>query len=157
MSILALISYTLRGLYQLEPEDYVEDVECGKLLKLHYFDSLNEINILTYGKSTAEQMEGAINEAITNAENKKSSNVISTTNDKVMDFKGGGCLIATATYGSELAPQVQKLRELRDNSLLTTTSGIQFMNTFNDAYYSFSPRCWDSTCYLCLSLCTKRS
>lgn len=53
--------------------------------------------------------------------------------------KGGGCLIATATYGSELAPQVQQLREIRDNSLLTTTSGIQFMNTFNDVYYSFSP------------------
>ncbi len=54
-------------------------------------------------------------------------------------FGGGGCLIATATYGSELAPQVQQLREIRDNSLLTTTSGVQFMSTFNDFYYSFSP------------------
>ena len=53
--------------------------------------------------------------------------------------KGGGCLIATAAYGSELAPQVQQLRELRDNSLLQTASGISFMNTFNDFYYSFSP------------------
>ena len=53
--------------------------------------------------------------------------------------EGGGCLIATATYGSELAPQVQQLREIRDNSLLTTTSGTQFMGTFNDVYYSFSP------------------
>jgi hypothetical protein len=52
---------------------------------------------------------------------------------------GGGCLIATATYGSELAPEVQKLRELRDNSLLTTTSGTNFMGIFNDVYYSFSP------------------
>jgi hypothetical protein len=52
---------------------------------------------------------------------------------------GGGCLIATATYGSELAPQVQQLRELRDNQLLQTESGIAFMGTFNDVYYSFSP------------------
>ena len=53
--------------------------------------------------------------------------------------ESGGCLIATATYGSELAPQVQQLRELRDNSLLQTESGIQFMGMFNDVYYSFSP------------------
>ncbi len=57
--------------------------------------------------------------------------------------EGGGCLIATATYGSELSPQVQQLRELRDNSLLTTTSGTSFMSTFNDFYYSFSPKIAD--------------
>ncbi len=49
------------------------------------------------------------------------------------------CLIATATYGSELAPQVQQLRELRDNKLLQTESGSAFMESFNDFYYSFSP------------------
>jgi len=53
--------------------------------------------------------------------------------------EGGGCLIATATYGSEIAPQVQQLRELRDNQLLKTKSGTQFMVIFNDVYYSFSP------------------
>jgi len=53
--------------------------------------------------------------------------------------KGGGCLIATATFGSELAPQVQELRELRDSSLLQTTSGSAFMIGFNQFYYSFSP------------------
>ena len=52
---------------------------------------------------------------------------------------GGGCLIATATYGSELAPQVQLLREIRDNQLLNTESGSAFMGTFNDIYYTFSP------------------
>ncbi len=52
---------------------------------------------------------------------------------------GGGCLIATATYGSELAPQVQQLRELRDNQLLHTESGSSFISAFNDFYYSFSP------------------
>ena len=36
----------------------------------------------------------------------------------VAEEKGGGCLIATAAYGSEMAPQVQFLRELRDLSLI---------------------------------------
>ena len=53
--------------------------------------------------------------------------------------EGGGCLIATATYGSEFAPQVQQLREIRDNQLMNTESGSAFMTTFNDIYYSFSP------------------
>ena len=52
---------------------------------------------------------------------------------------GGGCLIATAAFGSELAPQVQQLRELRDNTILNTKSGTVFMTTFNQFYYSFSP------------------
>jgi len=52
---------------------------------------------------------------------------------------GGGCLIATATFGSELAPQVQQLRELRDNKLLETNSGSAFMSGFNQFYYLFSP------------------
>ena len=51
----------------------------------------------------------------------------------------GGCLIATASYGSELATQVQQLRELRDNTVLQTESGSAFMTGFNQFYYSFSP------------------
>ena len=53
--------------------------------------------------------------------------------------ENGGCLIATATFGSELAPQVQQLRELRDNTILSTESGTLFMTGFNQWYYSFSP------------------
>jgi hypothetical protein len=53
--------------------------------------------------------------------------------------ENGGCLIATATFGSELAPQVQQLRELRDNTILSTESGTAFMTGFNQFYYSFSP------------------
>jgi len=52
---------------------------------------------------------------------------------------GGGCLIATAAYGSEMAPQVQLLREIRDNQLMNTESGSAFMTGFNELYYSFSP------------------
>ena len=53
--------------------------------------------------------------------------------------EGGGCLIATATFGSEMSPQVQQLRELRDNVVMQTASGHTFMTGFNQIYYSFSP------------------
>ena len=53
--------------------------------------------------------------------------------------KGGGCLIATAAFGSELAPQIQFLREIRDNTVLQTQSVSAFMTGFNQFYYSFSP------------------
>ena len=53
--------------------------------------------------------------------------------------QGGGCLIATAAFGSEMAPQVQFLREIRDNTVLQTESGTSFMTGFNQFYYSFSP------------------
>ncbi len=62
-----------------------------------------------------------------------------TETTSVKSGNGGGCLIATATYGSEMATEVQQLRELRDNQLLQTESGTQFMAMFNDVYYSFSP------------------
>ena len=59
--------------------------------------------------------------------------------DDITDSEGGGCLIATAAFGSEMAPQVQFLREIRDNSVLQTHSGTSFMTGFNQFYYSFSP------------------
>jgi len=58
---------------------------------------------------------------------------------KEVEASGGGCLIATATFGSEMAPQVQFLREIRDNTVLQTESGTSFMAGFNQFYYSFSP------------------
>jgi hypothetical protein len=61
------------------------------------------------------------------------------TKDDTVDSEGGGCLIATAAFGSEMAPQVQFLRELRDNTVLQTQAGTTFMTGFNSFYYSFSP------------------
>lgn len=49
------------------------------------------------------------------------------------------CLIATATFDSPLAPQVQQLREFREGTIYSTESGTQFMTAFNAWYYSFSP------------------
>ena len=63
--------------------------------------------------------------------------VVQTTTQE--SEEGGGCLIATAAYGSEMSPQVQMLREIRDNQLMNTESGSAFMSAFNNVYYSFSP------------------
>ncbi|MDC1057126.1 hypothetical protein OAP90_00165 [Nitrosopumilus sp.] len=64
--------------------------------------------------------------------------VVKTTTQE-SEEEGGGCLIATAAYGSEMSPQVQMLREIRDNQLMNTEAGKSFMGTFNSVYYSFSP------------------
>ena len=64
---------------------------------------------------------------------------VSQKDQAIESEEGGGCLIATAAFGSEMAPQVQFLRELRDNTVLQTQSGVSFMTGFNQFYYSFSP------------------
>jgi len=51
-----------------------------------------------------------------------------------------GCLIATATYGSELSPEVNFLRSFRDKEVMATFAGRSFMKVFNAWYYSFSPK-----------------
>ena len=76
---------------------------------------------------------------VKDAVEQKGSEVI----QEIEDTAGGGCLIATAAFDSELSPQVQQLRELRDNKLLQTKTGTSFMNGFNDFYYSFSPHIAD--------------
>ena len=78
-------------------------------------------------------------DVIVNAENDQGVVVSTKSLEDEPNEEGGGCLIATATYGSEMATEVQQLRELRDNQLLQTESGTAFMGKFNDIYYSFSP------------------
>ena len=71
----------------------------------------------------------------TNPENE----VIVLDDESFNETEKSGCLIATATFGTEMAPQVQFLREIRDNIVLQTESGTSFMTVFNQFYYSFSP------------------
>ena len=78
----------------------------------------------------------------------KYQEVVTKTQEKsTTENKSGGCLIATAAFDSELAPQVQLLREVRDNVLFSTSSGTNFITTFNAIYYTFSPTIadWERT------------
>lgn len=48
---------------------------------------------------------------------------------------GGGCFIATAAFGSYLAPEVMSLRQFRDKYILTSDYGRAFV----EWYYQVSP------------------
>ncbi|WKT58531.1 CFI-box-CTERM domain-containing protein [Candidatus Nitrosotenuis chungbukensis] len=87
-----------------------------------------------------QKLKPVLDSLNTNIRNTESQNIQNTENQNIpKNTSDGGCLIATATYGSELAPQIQQLRELRDEQLLRTESGSNFMYGFNQFYYSFSP------------------
>jgi len=49
------------------------------------------------------------------------------------------CIIASVAYGSPVAPEVQFLREFRDEMAMRSFAGTQFMRVFDGFYYSFSP------------------
>lgn len=92
---------------------------------------------LNFTGSGYNQLKIFASEALSGVTEKPQDETI--VNVPVEDSNGGGCLIATAAYGTELASQVQQLREIRDNQLLLTDSGTGFVNSFNQFYYSFSP------------------
>ena len=79
-------------------------------------------------------VEEVVDEVVVEEVVDDNTQTVSSTNED-----GGGCLIAIAAFGSEMAPQVQFLRELRDNTVLQTQAGTTFMTGFNQFYYSFSP------------------
>lgn len=49
------------------------------------------------------------------------------------------CFIATASFGSAQAPQVQRLRFIRDYSLAKSLFGRTLVEKFENVYYVFSP------------------
>ena len=97
-------------------------------------DEINKLDLrYLFGKTNSVDSRQLFLSIVPIVEDVTSNNTAEETN------QGGGCLIATAAFGSEMAPQVQFLREIRDNTVLQTESGTSFMTGFNQFYYSFSP------------------
>ncbi|MBS7622379.1 hypothetical protein KEJ39_01715, partial [Candidatus Bathyarchaeota archaeon] len=48
------------------------------------------------------------------------------------------CIIATAAYGSELAPEVVYMRHVRDNMIASNEAGRRLVDGWNSFYYSWS-------------------
>lgn len=89
-------------------------------------------------KISYASIEDEFNNNLENYENSlKTFTILSEPTNVSTD--GGGCLIATAAFGSEIAPQIQQLRETRDNVISKTESGKSFLMSFNQFYYTFSP------------------
>jgi len=130
--------------YSLEIQESFEESQVGKIdtkpVNIKEIPQQIEQQQKELEKSNIELESKIIKgDEIKNKINDSESNNLS--DDRYVET--GGCLIATATYGSEMAPQVQLLREIRDNQLMNTESGVSFMTGFNQFYYSFSPHIAD--------------
>ena len=117
----------------------IGEVDSELMLKIEEDMREDLRNMIKSGKAhnLVEAQILMINNDLDKAESLLTGEDVSTTTQTQQ--RGGGCLIATAAFGSEMAPQVQFLREIRDNTVLQTESGATFMTGFNQFYYSFSP------------------
>ena len=117
----------------------IGEVDSELMLKIEEDMREDLRNMIKSGKAhnLVEAQILMINNDLEKAESLLTGEDVSTTTQTQQ--RGGGCLIATAAFGSEMAPQVQFLREIRDNTVLQTESGATFMTGFNQFYYSFSP------------------
>ncbi len=110
---------------------YLNDMQYNQKIKSNAKISFITLNFTGIGNN---KIDIIATNTFAGVEEKPETSVIDESSSK-----GGGCLIATATYGTELAPQVQQLREIRDQKLMKTESGQLFLNSFNEFYYLISP------------------
>ena len=103
-------------------------------------DTIND-TLMTNAMNNTMMTDDTINDTLmTNAMNNTMNNTM-MNNEKMASLpdSDGGCLVATAAYGTELSQQVQLLREVRDVTLMNTVHGASFMTSFSQIYYTFSP------------------
>ena len=110
---------------------YLNDIQSNQDIKFNDMISFITLNFTGTGNN---KLDIIATNTLGGVEEKSKTIVIDKS-----PSEGGGCLIATATYGTELAPQVQQLREIRDQKLMKTEYGQSFWNSFNEFYYFVSP------------------
>jgi hypothetical protein len=120
-----------RMYYSLEIQESASEADKGII-------DTKPVNIKESPQEIAQQ-QIELEESVVEESNEKEIEIKISEEKQMNDSEGGGCLIATATYDSEIAPQVQMLREIRDTQLMNTELGVSFMMGFNQFYYSFSP------------------
>ena len=112
----------------------------GGSIVLDFYASYEKVTqVLIYGEVYATQ--NGLPALIEKLE-LRNTNVQFTTTSSTSSTPGSSspsCVIATAAYGSALAPPVQFLREFRDQNVEKTYLGSQFMSAFNAWYYSWAP------------------
>lgn len=115
----------------------------GIMLVTAMFTTISGINFIpssVFAQDLAmDSMQQQMQKTVQGSEDTAVNMVNKVQDSSTEAAKFSGCLIATASFGSELSPQVQMLRETRDNILLQTRSGATFMTAFNQFYYTFSP------------------
>ncbi|MGH9998609.1 MAG: CFI-box-CTERM domain-containing protein [Nitrosopumilaceae archaeon] len=110
------------------------------IVMLTAISGVNFIPSLVFAQDLGmDSMQQQMQKTVQGTEDTATSMVNKVQDSSTEAAKYSGCLIATASFGSELASQVQMLRETRDNILLQTRSGTTFMIAFNQFYYTFSP------------------
>jgi hypothetical protein len=123
------------------PTSVTQEVELSSITlsvipKIIHYDSKNVFTTLEFNGTGTHYLtiSGSSHQNVHEMDNSDDE-----ITEDIDESTGGGCLIATAAYGSEMAPQVQFLREIRDGKIMATESGTAFMTGFNQFYYSFSP------------------
>ena len=93
----------------------------------------------TTTSATTSAVTSATSSLTTTASRVTATVTVTTGQPSVSASSHSPCVIATAAYGSDMAPDVVYMRYVRDNMIGSTPTGRGLVDGFNAFYYSWSP------------------